>query len=425
MKMALATVIESIFAVMGQPNLSLRQCPLAMDKWSNLNVAEHQLALGLVIDSKNMVVKMTKDYLVETLDLIESTWPKHRKRFTALEASKLVGKLGRLREGAPWSKYMVSQLYSSIAFALAQNKETLKHSSTEFKRLVETIKCKNFSARAEVNKNHERVIQHALKRAAKMIHHSLSEYNIVPTMRAEIAFFQEFLDPNSGVTWQAPIAYLITKTPIATAYGDASLDGAGGFSTELKFWWHLKFPESVMRLTLRHLSDNRDSNLISINVLEFLTVIVDYCAAYTVITTEYVTDDPHPVLLSMADNTSADSWTTHTCKSSILGRLLAKFFCFLLMDQKLGINSGWISTGNNFIADEISRLKKLQSSSSKHFSFDYSTLQQKYPQLKNCRFFQPSQSLLSCLWDILLHKKLPSLETVMTLKQSGLGKLTT
>ena len=52
MKMALAAVIESIFVVMGQPNLSLRQCPLAMDKWSNLVVAEHQLAFGLVIDSK-------------------------------------------------------------------------------------------------------------------------------------------------------------------------------------------------------------------------------------------------------------------------------------------------------------------------------------------------------------------------------------
>ena len=141
--MALAAVIESMFVVMGQPNLSLRQCPLAMDKWSNLVVAEHQLALGLVIDSKNMVVKMTKDYLADTLDLIKSTWPtsqKYRKRFTALEASKLVGKLGRLREGAPWSRYMVSQLYSSIAFALAQNKETLSHSSSEFKRLVETTK---------------------------------------------------------------------------------------------------------------------------------------------------------------------------------------------------------------------------------------------------------------------------------------------
>ena len=244
-------------------------------------------------------------------------------------------------------------------------------------------------------------------------------------MKDELDFFKKILEPSSSVVWEAPIAYLIKKTPFATAFGDACLDAAGGFSVELKFWWHLQFPETVVRRTLKYLKDNRKKDLISINVLEFLTVIIDYCAAHTVITTQNVTDDPHPVLLSMADNTSAHSWTTHTCKGSMLGRLLAKFFCMLLMDYKLGINSEWISTHDNFIADDISRLKKLNTSSSKHFSFDYSALQQKYPQLRTCRFFQPSPSLLSCLWDILLHKKLPTLEEVRTLKQSGLGKLIT
>merc|ERR1712086_556491 len=73
---------------------------------------------------------------------------------------------------------------------------------------------------------------------------------------------------------------------------------------------------------------NRDSNLISINVLEYLTVIIDYCAAYVIVTTTNVTDDPHPVLLSMADNTLADSWTNHTCKSLFIGKLLAIFLFF-------------------------------------------------------------------------------------------------
>ena len=75
MKMALAAVIESICVVMCQSNLSLRQWSLAMDIWSNLVVTEHHLALSLVIDSKNMVIKMTKDYLADTLDLIKSTLP--------------------------------------------------------------------------------------------------------------------------------------------------------------------------------------------------------------------------------------------------------------------------------------------------------------------------------------------------------------
>ena len=258
-----------------------------------------------------------------------------------------------------------------------------------------------------------------------MVHRIPMEYNIVPSMREEINFFAEYLKPESGVTWETPIAFLIERTPFASSYGDACLDAAGGYSIDLKFWWHVKFPAEVVLRTLKHLSDNKDGNLISINVLEFVVVIIDYCAALTIVMTENVTDDPHPVLLNVADNTSAHSWTMHNCKSSRLGRLLARFFCYLLMDSPLGINSKWIDTHDNFIADEISRLKKSQASSSQQFSFDYSSLQQKYPQLKSCRFFRPSPGLLSMIWNVLLNGKLPSLDQVKTLKQSGLGKLTT
>ena len=143
------------------------------------------------------------------------------------------------------------------------------------------------------------------------------------------------------------------------------------------------------------------------------------------ITAEHPTDDPHPILLNIADNASAHSWTMHACKSSRQGRLLARLFCYLIMGSPLGINSKWIDTHNNFIADEISRFKKLQASSSQHYSFDYSSLQQKYPQLKSCRFIQPSPGLLSMIWAVLLKEKLPSLNQVRILKQSGLGKLIT
>ena len=33
MKMALAAVIEAIFAIMGYQNMKICQCPLALDKW--------------------------------------------------------------------------------------------------------------------------------------------------------------------------------------------------------------------------------------------------------------------------------------------------------------------------------------------------------------------------------------------------------
>jgi hypothetical protein len=183
----------------------------------------------------------------------------------------------------------------------------------------------------------------------------------------------------------------------------------------------------VILRTLIHKHNNDDGKLISINVLEFLTVIISYAAAYTALTQDPVTDDPNPVVLNITDNTSALSWTLHSCKKSMIGRKLARFFCGLLIGSHVGINSEWISTEENPIADAISRLKResKNSSSTHHATFDYSNLQQQFPQLKDCRFFRPSPELLSNLWEILLTEKFPSLKQIAQLKQKGLGKLIT
>jgi hypothetical protein len=91
----------------------------------------------------------------------------------------------------------------------------------------------------------------------------------------------------------------------------------------------------------------------------------------------------------------------HTSKKSIIGRALARFFCGLLIGSDVGINAKWISTSANKIADEISRIKKSTQNPSS-FHYDFSKLQQDHVELKHCRFFQPSQELLSLIWDILL-----------------------
>ena len=145
------------------------------------------------------------------------------------------------------------------------------------------------------------------KKAAKLVHHCPVEYNIVPSMQGEIEFFARYLKPDSGVKWEAPIAYLIERTPFALAFVDACLESGGGYSIDLKLWYFVRFPKDVVRRTLKYLKDNKDKNLISINVLKFVIVIINYCAAWTVVVEGRVTDDPHPVLLNAMDNTSAHS----------------------------------------------------------------------------------------------------------------------
>ena len=58
MKMVLAVMIEAIFVVMGEPNESVWQCPLAMDKWNKLVIGPRQIGLGLIIDTNGLTGSM-------------------------------------------------------------------------------------------------------------------------------------------------------------------------------------------------------------------------------------------------------------------------------------------------------------------------------------------------------------------------------
>ncbi len=126
-------------------------------------------------------------------------------------------------------------------------------------------------------------------------------------MHYEIEFFCNKIKPNSSIEWETPIAHLIPPTPFATKIGDSSLEGAGGFSTMLGFWWHICFPDKVVQRTLRFKTNNNNSMLVLINVLEFVMVIINYCAALHVVRTSPITDDPHPVILNVTVNSSARS----------------------------------------------------------------------------------------------------------------------
>jgi hypothetical protein len=126
-------------------------------------------------------------------------------------------------------------------------------------------------------------------------------------------------------------------------------------------------------------------------------VIINYCAALHFVTTTSATDDPYPVLLNVTDNVSALSWTTGACKKFKVGRLLARFFCSLMIKPPLGINAKWISTDDNKIADDISRIKRESVNEDSPPFFDYSTLTQMYPELIRCSFFMIQPELISLM----------------------------
>jgi hypothetical protein len=107
----------------------------------------------------------------------------------------------------------------------------------------------------------------------------------------------------------------------------------------------------------------------------------------------------------------------HTCKKSTISRALARLFCGLLIGSNVGINLLWISTKDNVIANEISKLKSVSTNNptSTH-TYGYSKLQQNYEESKACTFSHPSQELLSLIWEISSTQKMSPLKQDSTVE---------
>jgi hypothetical protein len=73
--------------------------------------------------------------------------------------------------------------------------------------------------------------------------------------------------------------------------------------------------------------------------LEYITIIINYCAVLTAFYEDSAFNDPNPVVLCITDNISAKNWTIHTSKKTIIEQALARIFCGLLINSRVGVNA--------------------------------------------------------------------------------------
>ena len=102
-------------------------------------------------------------------------------------------------------------------------------------------------------------------------------------MKRELQMLRDIFSNPTDYPWTVPIAHLIPRDPTFSAWGDSSLYAAGGFSLDLQFWWYLDWPPVIELRTLKYYSVSRKdpvtNELISINLLEFAVIIINYAIA--------------------------------------------------------------------------------------------------------------------------------------------------
>ena len=116
------------------------------------------------------------------------------------------------------------------------------------------------------------------------------------------------------------------------------------------------------------LPNKKKGKLISINCLEFACVVINFAAAIYACHVDDIDLSNYPVLLNWCANKAATCWVNVRCKSSMIGRNLAKISIGLLMGTNLSIHAEGLSTKLNVIADDISRLEDADG------NYDYSQL---------------------------------------------------
>ena len=420
MRYSLAAGIEAIFDILGWPATWLRQCALSMEKWCGLCITYNVILLGFVFDTRLLTIGISDDYRAEVLKLFADHWPDNKRKFTVGEIERLIGKLGRIGQAFRPIYHLMPQLYASVAYALRDNKAYLASTSGAFRGMMKRAKSKARGVGAELKANMAE-INYAIGEAAKKIHRADYEHRMPPSLIIELAAIKRLL-MDYTIKLATPIGHIIPRKHHFSTACDACKRGGGGWSFELSFWWHHSFEEEVYRRGC--FKNNKHGDMISINCLEFVCVIINFAAAIVSIAAGIACDDPHPVLLNFCDNLAACAWVNFKCKESIIGRRLSLLFAGLLLNSNLGIQTEWIATAENFIADKISRLKLAAKENSTEFSFDFASLLSSYPkQLQGCRRFVPGRKLLLLISDVLLKSVSPDPLTIKNWEPADLGSV--
>jgi hypothetical protein len=389
---AVAAGIESIFILLGESNLRLRQDPISWDKLLEMIIHFRNKVLGLDIDTRKMTIGVPADYLVKVNKLLSTTW-NDRKSFFVNEAEILVGQLAHISNTALWLKHLMAHLYTSISAAIGSNTAILIATNKHFREQLRVAR--------ESDNDMEKSF--AQSESAKKIHNFKKKYWILPTMHEELALIKAALS-NDAISKTCPIAHLIPNNDDAECHGDSSLDSAGGWSTDMEFWWWLDWGDEIKKRTLRFIKNGKSGLLIDINCLEYATVLINYaaCVCYWLTCGHSKSKNiPFPRVMIKADNKSSEFWAVKGCKRSMVGRRLGRLQCAMMMNCPVGLDTGHVDTKSNYIADYISRIKR-----ESNLLPGFDKLRQEFPQLNVCRRFHPSKELLSWIMDALLSKKL-------------------
>jgi len=392
-KHAMAASIEALHVILGYPDLEIRQNPLSLDKYFESSCSYERVQLGITINTRKMTIGLTDKKRLTMIDEL-THWHNKRRSFTLLQGVTLCGVLEFWANISPWVRFLYLNLSAAVNKCISSSLKITKENRM-IKNLITSLALKKDLVNNDLR---ERFVQ---SKIGHEMYKCREKTFISNTMRTELKIIHKVLSCPEKYSHETPIAHIILREPDYISYGDASLEAGGGFAENL-FWWHVEWPKELKSLTLKNVTITRrckkSSELISINLLEFVVEIINYAALSELLRSNMTScEQPFPMLINWTDNTTAQAWLRKAASRTIKGIGLQRILCSMMINNPLMIKAEYIQGHKNKLADAISRVF---STSTLFNSID--ALHQEFPQMRTWMRFHPSQELLSALYLALL-----------------------
>jgi len=196
-----------------------------MEKYYHAKCSFSKQQLGYLINTRKMSISFPPDKILKMQNMLHQ-WHTKRKTYTIRQAAELAGNLEFFASMATWLRFLTYSLKHSILLALRTNSK--KISST--KSMQHWIRDSILSDLDPHTTTHK---YFAFSKIMKATWNLKTKIFITTSLRNELQYLHKIFTSHK-YKLSSPITYIIPRDPDYIAYGDACLDGAGGFSKSLQ-----------------------------------------------------------------------------------------------------------------------------------------------------------------------------------------------
>ena len=401
MELALASSAKGVYEVLGYPDSRVPD-PLSREKLRAVYTFLRDL-LGWRINTRDLSVSLTPLRRDEIVALLRWWLSDPQRRFTLLQMAELHGKLEHISRFTTWGR---------VWFYALQNlmREVIRQRTFVVLRMARRAGIADKFAQELEPSLLKRLEPLMAKWMARILWNDRTGITMPKAVWSCLQALHDYL-ANPRLPWKQQIGFIIDRDPHVISYGDAATTkgGGGAHCASLKFWFDVVW-SAELSLAIR-------SGKVDINCLEFVVVLLQLVGILermrTLSPLERATFFPNGVpaelvVLIWCDNVSAMQWAATLGSKSLAGQRLLGFLAELLRQHPVGLNSKYISTEENVLADFISRLSPTDLSHSQRVA----QMSQSTNFDRSWSYFRPSPEILSVVHSLLLSKQakgLPSL----------------